>query len=206
MATDLCTHPLIQHHLTILRDRTTNTRDFRTSCKAVTQIIVLEAAKQLSLDALEIDTPLETTTGAHLSGGTIFVPILRAGLGMLEHAIDIIPNSSVGFIGMERDEATAEAGCYYAKIPKLDSGTQVFVLDPMLATGGSAVQCVEKIKNYGVKSITMLCIIAAPEGLASFEAAHPNIPVITGKIDRALNDQKYILPGLGDFGDRLYDT
>ena len=206
MATDLCTHPLIQHHLTILRDRTTNTRDFRTSCKAVTQIVVLEAAKQLSLDALEVDTPLETTAGAHLSRGTIFVPILRAGLGMLEHAIDIIPNSSVGFIGMERDEATAKAGCYYAKIPKLDSDAQVFVLDPMLATGGSALQCVEQIKNYGVKSITMLCIIAAPEGLASFEAAHPDIPVITGKIDRALNDQKYILPGLGDFGDRLYDT
>ena len=206
MATDLFTHPLIQHHLTILRDHTTNTRDFRFSCKAVTQIVVLEAAKQLSLDTLEVDTPLETTTGAHLAGVTIFVPILRAGLGMLEHAIDVIPNSSVGFIGMERDEATAEASCYYSKIPKLNNGVQVFVLDPMLATGGSAVQCVEQIKTYGVKSITMLCIIAAPEGLASFEAAHPDVPVITGKIDRALNDKKYILPGLGDFGDRLYDT
>ena len=107
---------------------------------------------------------------------------------------------------MEREEATAEASCYYAKMPELDSSNQVFVLDPMLATGGSAAQCVEQIKAYGAKRITMLCIIAAPEGLVDFEAAHPDVPVIAGKIDRALNDQKYILPGLGDFGDRLYNS
>ena len=206
MATDLCTHPLIQHHLTILRNHTTDTRDFRLSCKAVTQVIVLEAAKQLKLDVIEVETPLETTVGACLSGGTVFVPILRAGLGMLEHAIDIIPDSSVGFIGMERDEETAKANSYYTKMPKLYSSTQVFVLDPMLATGGSAAQCVERIKAHGAKYITMLCIIAAPEGLASFQSAHPDVTVIAGKIDRALNNQKYILPGLGDFGDRLYDT
>ena len=206
MATNLCDHPLVQHHLTILRDRTTNTRDFRLSCKGVSQVVILEAAKLLSLDTLEVETPLETTVGARLSRGIVFVPILRAGLGMLEHAMDIIPNSSVGYVGMEREEATAEASCYYAKMPELDSSTQVFVLDPMLATGGSAAQCVEQIKTYGAKRITMLCIIAAPEGLVAFEAAHPDVPVITGKIDRALNDQKYILPGLGDFGDRLYNS
>lgn len=206
MATDLYTHPLIQHHITILRNRKTSARDFHLSCKSVTQVIVLEAAKQLKLDTHEVETPLEITVGARLSGGIILVPILRAGLGMLEHTIDIIPDSSVGYIGMERDEATAEASCYYAKMPKLDSNAQVFVLDPMLATGGSAAHCVEQIKNYGAKSITMLCIIAAPEGLAAFESKHPDVPVITGKIDRALNDQKYILPGLGDFGDRLYNT
>ena len=206
MATDLYTHPLVQHHLTILRNCKTSTRDFHLSCKTVTQVVVLEAAKQLKLDTHEVETPLETTVGARLSGGIILVPILRAGLGMLEHTIDIIPDSSVGYIGMERDEATAEASCYYVKMPKLDSNAQVFVLDPMLASGGSAAQCVEQIKNYGAKRITMLCIIAAPEGLAVFETKHPDVPVITGKIDRALNDQKYILPGLGDFGDRLYNT
>ena len=167
---------------------------------------MVEAAKQLSLDFVEVETPLELTSGAQLSTGVVFVPILRAGLGMLDPAMGIIPGSSVGYIGLERDEATAVASCYYAKMPDLSTSSQVFVLDPMLATGGSAAQCVKQIKAHGAKHVTMVCIISAPEGIAAFEAAHPDVPIIAGKIDRALNDQKYILPGLGDFGDRLFNT
>lgn len=206
MTTDLSTHPLVQHYLTILRDRTTTASEFRRCCKGMTEVIMVEAAKLLSLDPVKVETPLETTDGAQLSPGVVFVPILRAGLGMLDPAMGIIPGSSVGYIGLERDETTAEASCYYAKMPDLSSSSQVFVLDPMLATGGSAAQCVEQIKAHGAKHVNMVCIIAAPEGIAAFEAAHPDVPIIAGKIDRELNDQRYILPGLGDFGDRLFNT
>jgi len=206
MTTDLSLHPLVQHYLTILRDRKTTASEFRRCCKGITEVIMVEAAKLLSLDPVEVTTPLETTNGARLSPGVVFVPILRAGLGMLDPAMGIIPGSSVGYIGLERNEDTAEASCYYAKMPDLSESSQVFVLDPMLATGGSAVQCVEQIKAHGAKKVNMVCIIAAPEGIAAFEAAHPDVPIVAGKIDRELNDQKYILPGLGDFGDRLFNT
>jgi len=160
----------------------------------------------MSVDYLDVTTPMEDTQGARLSAGVVFVPILRAGLGMLDPAMDIIPGSSVGYIGLERDEATAKANCYYSKMPDLSASSQVFVLDPMLATGGSAAQCVQQVKAHGAKRVQMVCIIAAPEGIAAFEAEHPDVPVVAGKVDRQLNDQKYILPGLGDFGDRLFNT
>ena len=167
---------------------------------------MVEAAHSLRLDRMEVTTPLEITQGAQLSPGVVFVPILRAGLGMLDPAMNVIPNSSVGYIGLERNEVTAEASCYYAKMPDLSDSTQVFVLDPMLATGGSAAQCVDQIKAHGAKRVSMVCIIAAPEGVATFQKEHPDVPVVAGKIDRQLNDKKYILPGLGDFGDRLFNT
>lgn len=206
MAKDLSSHPLIQHYLTILRNRNTGAAEFRRCCKGMTEVIMVEAAKQLSLESVEVETPLELTSGARLSAGVVFVPILRAGLGMLDPAMGIIPGSSVGYIGLERNEMTAEASCYYAKMPNLSTSTQVFVLDPMLATGGSATQCVEQIKAHGAQRVTMVCIIAAPEGIAAFETAHPDVPILAGRIDRQLNAQKYILPGLGDFGDRLFNT
>jgi len=206
MATDLSTHPLIQHYLTILRDRATKASEFRRCCKGITEVIMVEAARSLSVDYLDVTTPMEDTQGARLSAGVVFVPILRAGLGMLDPAMDIIPGSSVGYIGLERDEATAKANCYYSKMPDLSASSQVFVLDPMLATGGSAAQCVQQVKAHGAKRVQMVCIIAAPEGIAAFEAEHPDVPVVAGKVDRQLNDQKYILPGLGDFGDRLFNT
>jgi uracil phosphoribosyltransferase len=183
MTSDLSTHPLVQHYLTILRDRSTQASEFRRCSKRITEVIIVEAAKQLSLDLIQVQTPLEIADGARLSPGVVF-----------------------GYIGMERDEATAEAKCYYAKMPDFSSSTQVFVLDPMLATGGSAAQCVEQIKAKGAKNVNMVCIIAAPEGIAAFEEAHPDVNILAGKIDRELNDQKYILPGLGDFGDRLFNT
>ncbi len=167
---------------------------------------MLESAKSLSLDEVTVQTPLEVTEGARLSAGVVFVPILRAGLGMLDPAMAIVPGSSVGYIGMERDEVTAEASCYYSKMPDLSVSSQVIVLDPMLATGGSAVQCINEIKKHGAKQVSMVCIIAAPEGVEALESAHPDVPIIAGKIDRQLNEQKYILPGLGDFGDRLFNT
>lgn len=206
MIQDLSDHPLVQHYLTILRDHRTQASEFRRCSRGITEVIMVEAARLLALESMEVATPLEVTQGARLSPGVVFVPILRAGLGMLEPAMSIIPGSSVGYIGLERDEVTAEASCYYAKMPDLSASTQVFVLDPMLATGGSAAQCVAQIKAHGAKQVCMVCVIAAPEGLAAFQKEHPDVPVIAGKIDRQLNERKYILPGLGDFGDRLFNT
>lgn len=206
MARDLSEHPLIQHYLTLLRDHRTQASEFRRCCRSITEVIMVEAALSLDLDTVEVRTPLEPTEGGRLVPGVVFVPILRAGLGMLDPAMSIIPGSSVGYIGLERNEVTAEANCYYNKMPDLSSSPQVFVLDPMLATGGSAAQCVEQVKAYGALRVQMVCIIAAPEGVAAFEEAHPDVPVLAGKIDRQLNDKKYILPGLGDFGDRLFNT
>lgn len=206
MAIDLSTHPLVQHYLTILRDRETGASEFRRCCKGITEVIMVEAARSLSVEAVKVLTPLEETDGAELTPGVVFVPILRAGLGMLDPAMGIIPGSSVGYIGLERNEETAEASCYYSKMPDLSASSQVFVLDPMLATGGSAAQCVDQVKAHGAQSVQMVCIIAAPEGVAAFETVHPDVPVVAGKIDRELNELKYILPGLGDFGDRLFNT
>lgn len=206
MTKDLSDHPLVQHYLTILRDHRTQASEFRRCSRGITGVIMVEAARSLQIESVEVTTPLEVTQGARLSPGVVFVPILRAGLGMLDPAMGVIPGSSVGYIGLERDEVTAEASCYYAKMPDLSASTQVFVLDPMLATGGSAAQCVEQIKAHGAKRVSMVCIIAAPEGVAAFQKEHPDVPVIAGKIDRQLNERKYILPGLGDFGDRLFNT
>lgn len=206
MATDLSEHPLVQHHLTILRDVTTEAPDFRRASSGITQVLVAEAAKSLELEAVRVMTPLEETDGALLTPRVVFVPILRAGLGMLDNAMATIPGSSVGYIGLERDEETAVASCYYAKMPNLEAASHVIVLDPMLATGGSAVQCIDQLKQRGASKVSMVCIIAAPEGIECLESAYPDVEIVAGKIDRQLNEQKYILPGLGDFGDRLFNT
>lgn len=206
MIFELSDHPLVQHHLTILRDVKTEAPAFRRACSGITQVLVAEAARHLPVEALKVKTPLEETDGGRIAGPVVFVPILRAGLGMLDHAMATIPGSSVGYIGLERDEATAVASCYYAKMPELSDTTQVIVLDPMLATGGSAVQCLDEVKQRGARKISMVCIIAAPEGVEYLKAAHPDVSIIAGKVDRQLNEKKYILPGLGDFGDRLFNT
>ena len=156
MTIDLSDHPLVQHHLTILRDINTQAPAFRQGCSGMTQILVAEAAKLLEVDVLAVQTPMEETEGYRIAGSVVFVPILRAGLGMLDDAMATIPNSSVGYIGLERNELTAVASCYYAKIPELDAQSQVFVLDPMLATGGSAVQCVDQLKQCGARKILMI--------------------------------------------------
>lgn len=206
MVKDLYNHPLVQHHLTVLRNVETEAPAFRSACSTITQVLVAEAAKELELDYFEVQTPLEPTEGGAIKGRIVFVPILRAGLGMLDHAMATIPGSSVGYIGMERDEETAVASCYYAKMPDLAPAEHVFVLDPMLATGGSAAQCIDQLKQRGARHLTMVCIISCPEGVEHLRAAHPDVRIVTGKIDRALNEKAYILPGLGDFGDRLFNT
>ncbi len=199
-------HPLVRHHLTVLRDAATDATAFRHACSALTSLVVAEAVKDLPLEHFSVQTPLEPTDGWRVAGPNVFVPILRAGLGMLEPAMATVPGASVGYIGMERDEATAMASCYYAKMPDLTKAQRIFLLDPMLATGGSAVQCVDQLKEQGALRISMICIVAAPEGVALMEKSHPDVSITTAALDRRLNEKKYILPGLGDFGDRLFDT
>ncbi|MGB0415735.1 MAG: uracil phosphoribosyltransferase [Coraliomargarita sp.] len=206
MLTELRDHPIVAHHITVLRDVETSPQDFRQSATALTRVLMLEASKHLHVDSVRVETPIETTDGAKLSGSVVLVPILRAGLGMLEACLEILPTAAVGYVGLERDEDTAVARCYYSKMPPLEDSEHVFVIDPMLATGGSAVQSVEQLKSLGAKRISMLCIISAPEGIEAVQKAHPDVAVFTTVLDRELNDQKYICPGLGDFGDRLYCT
>jgi uracil phosphoribosyltransferase len=206
MTTELKQHPLIQHYLTILRDRSTPTAEFRRASSGITRVLMMEASKQLDLETLTVQTPLEATEGAEIALPVVLVPILRAGLGMLDVAMEIIPNSTVGYIGLERDESTAVASCYYSKVPDMNAAKHVFLLDPMLATGGSAAQSIERLKELGAQRITMVCIISAPEGVQVMETAYPDVDIITGVIDRELDENKYIRPGLGDFGDRLFGT
>jgi uracil phosphoribosyltransferase len=204
--TDLQAHPLAQHYLSILRQHSTPAPDFRRASSALTRLLVIEAAKALEVQACRLQTPLEATEGARIALPVVFVPILRAGLGMLDVSMEMIPHSSVGYIGLERDEVTAEASCYYAKMPDLQAAKHVFLLDPMLATGGSALQSIERLKALGAQRISMVCIIAAPEGVQALQTAHPDVALIAGVIDRELDANQYIRPGLGDFGDRLCGT
>jgi len=198
-------HPLGAHVLTHLRDKTTKPALFRTLSYQISLLLALEATRDLATEEKTIDTPMEPMTGRVLSKHLVIVPILRAGLGMLQPFNDTFPDVSVGYIGLERDHQTAVARSYYCKLPPLEN-TRVIVVDPMLASGGSAVQAVSVVKAAGAKEIVFVCIVASPEGVAALQAAHPEVPIHTGALDRALNAKKYILPGLGDFGDRLYGT
>jgi uracil phosphoribosyltransferase len=198
-------HPLARHLLTQLRDRHTPPAVFRTLTKRLTAVLVLEATRDLATRPIEIETPLEAMEGAELATEIVAVPILRAGLGMLESVTDLFPGVSVGYIGLERDERTLEPSSYYEKLPPM-AGKQALLLDPMLATGGSAVRAATAIRARGADGLRMVCIVAAPEGVKALEDAHPSVQVFAGALDRQLNDVGYILPGLGDFGDRLYGT
>lgn len=198
-------HPLGAHVLTHLRDKTTKPALFRTLSYQIALLLALEATRDLATEEKPIETPLEPVTGRVLAKPLVVVPILRAGLGMLQPFHDIFPDVSVGYVGLERDHATAVARSYYCKLPPL-AGTRVIIVDPMLATGGSAAQAVTVVKAAGGTEIVFVCIVAAPEGVAAMHRAHPEVPIHAGALDRALNARKYILPGLGDFGDRLYGT
>jgi uracil phosphoribosyltransferase len=198
-------HPLGTHVLTHLRDKTTKPALFRTLSYQISLLLALEATRDLATEEKKIDTPLETFTGHVLARPLAVVPILRAGLGMVQPFQDIFPDVSIGYVGLERDHTTAVARSYYCKLPPLD-GKRVVVVDPMLATGGSAAQALDVVKAAGAKELVFVCIVAAPEGVATFEKAHPKVPIFAGVVDRQLNSKKYILPGLGDFGDRLYGT
>lgn len=198
-------HPLAAHILTHLRDRTTKPATFRTLAYQVSLLLALEATRDLATRPQPIETPLEKATGTVLARGLVVVPILRAGLGMVQPFTDLFPDVSVGYVGFERDHATAVARRYYCKLPPL-AGRRVLCVDPMLATGGSAAQALSILKKEGATELALVCIVSAPEGVAAVETAHPDVRIYAGALDRALDERKYILPGLGDFGDRLYGT
>lgn len=198
-------HPLAHHVLARLRDRATPPAQFRVLCHQISLLLLLEATRDLRTVPASIQTPLEECTGQLLAQSLVAVPILRAGLGMVQPIVDIFPDVSVGYIGLERDHDTAQARSYYCKLPPLENA-RVLLVDPMLATGGSAVKALDVIMQRGARDVRVLNIVAAPEGVQVVHAAHPGVRIYTGALDRELNARKYILPGLGDFGDRLYGT
>ena len=200
-------HPLIEHKLSILRDKKTGTKEFRELVKEISRVLCYEAMRDVKLDKVEIETPIEKMKIGRLDEDKFaFVPILRAGMGMLDGIINIIPNAKIGHIGMYRDEKTFEPINYFFKVPKDIEKREVIVVDPMLATGGSACDAIELLKSKGVKKIKFLCIISAPEGLKRVTKEHPDVKIYTAHIDKKLNKNKYIVPGLGDAGDRIYGT
>lgn len=205
MAVRLVDHPLARHLLVSLRDRDTPPAIFRTLTKRLALALTMEAVKDLPTMQVEVQTPLERTTGRTLAGDIVAVPILRAGLGMLEAVTELFPEVLVGYVGLERDEASLEPQSYYEKLPPV-AGRHVLVLDPMLATGGSGSAACTAVKAGGPATVRFVCVVAAPEGLARMEADHPDVPIFTATRDRQLNEHGYILPGLGDFGDRLFGT
>lgn len=205
MAVTVVDHPLAGHLLTSLRDRTTPPSVFRTLAKRLAFALVLEAVRTLPTEETSVDTPLERTTGRVFSQDLVAVPILRAGLGMLEAVTDLFPEVLVGYIGLERDEASLLPQSYYRKLPPLE-GRHVLVLDPMLATGGSGSAGCAAVKAGRPTSVRFVCVVAAPEGVDKMQADHPDVPIFTAAVDRQLNEHGYILPGLGDFGDRLFGT
>jgi uracil phosphoribosyltransferase len=205
MSLHVVEHPLAKHILTGLRDAATPPDRFRRYADILSTILILEATQAVATAHGEVDTPLETAMADRLSQGLAVVPVLRAGLSMLDPALRLFPDVAVGYIGLERSHDTAVAHSYYCKLPPL-KGRYTICVDPMLATGGSASQAVALLKAHGADTLVMVSVVAAPEGVARFTADHPDVPIYTAALDRELNDKKYILPGLGDYGDRLYGT
>jgi uracil phosphoribosyltransferase len=200
-------HPLVQHKLGLLRDQETPTQMFRQLVNEVTLLLTYEATKELATEDVEIETPLERTTVPRISGKKVAVcPILRAGVGMLDGVLDLITGARVGFIGLYRNEETLEPVEYYVKLPADIADRDVILLDPMLATGNSTASAVDTVKRAGAQSVRLIAVIAAPEGIERLHASHPDVHVVVAAVDRALNEKGYIVPGLGDAGDRLYGT
>ncbi|GIK86255.1 MAG: uracil phosphoribosyltransferase [Burkholderiales bacterium] len=200
-------HPLVQHKLTIMRTRTTSTANFRKLLNEIGALMAYEVTRDMPTHEVEVETPLERTTGRMIDGKKlVFVPILRAGTGLLDGFLQVIPGARVGHVGLYRDPATLNPVEYYFKMPSEMPERDAIVLDPMLATGNSAVAAVERLKRARPRSLRLVCLVAAPEGIANFTKAHPDVPVYTAAIDRQLNDHGYIMPGLGDAGDRIFGT
>lgn len=207
MKTIVLEHPLLQHKLSILRDKNTGTKEFREIVGEISTIMCYEATRDAELKDVEVETPLTTTVQKRLDENQYaFVPILRAGLSMVDGVLNMIPNAKIGHIGMYRNEETLEPIPYYFKVPKDIEEREVILLDPMLATGGSAVDAIAQLKKAGAKEIKFLCIIAAPEGIKRVEKEHPDVQIYCTSIDNRLNENGYIVPGLGDAGDRIFGT
>jgi uracil phosphoribosyltransferase len=202
----LIDHPLVHHALLELRDTRTMPGAFRMAGRRISVLLAVEALRDLPTEAATVTTPLGAAEGRLVGADVVLVPVLRAGLGMLDAVLSLVPDARVGHIGLQRDERTAAASNYYAKLPPDLAGSFVLLLDPMLATGGSASAALDHIKTAGATRVSMICIVAAPEGLALLEERHPDVAVFTPVVDRELDARKFIVPGLGDFGDRLYGT
>lgn len=200
-------HPLIQHKTTILRQTKTTNKEFRELVEEITMLMCYEALRDLPLEEVDIETPIQKTTQKMLKGKKMaVVPILRAGLGMVNGMLNLVPSAKVGHIGMYRDEETMQPHEYYCKLPEDISNRLIVVVDPMLATGGSAIDAINQIKSYGGKQIKFLCLIAAPEGIKALSEAHPDVDIYCANVDEKLNPNCYIVPGLGDAGDRIFGT
>ncbi|MBU6419438.1 MAG: uracil phosphoribosyltransferase [Proteobacteria bacterium] len=200
-------HPLVQHKLTLLRRKETTTGEFRRLAREISLLLAYEVLRDLPLEPLAIETPMERMQAVQVQGKKLcFISILRAGAGILEGMLDLVPAARVGHVGLYRDHETHEPVEYYFKVPDALEERLCVVVDPMLATGHSAAAAVAKLKQAGARRIKFVCLLAAPEGVAAFEAAHPDVPVYTGALDRQLDENAYILPGLGDAGDRLFGT
>ena len=200
-------HPLVQHKLTIMRQTETSTAEFRQLLRELTQLLAYEVTRELPLTTTTIETPMESMEAPILDGKKLaLVSILRAGNGMLDGVLELVPSARVGFVGLYRDEETLEPVQYYFKVPKQISNRMVIAVDPMLATGNSSVAAIDLLKEAGATDIRFLCLLASPEGVARMKEAHPDVPIITASLDRELNEKGYILPGLGDAGDRMFGT
>ena len=200
-------HPLIQHKISRLRDKTTGTNEFRTLVSEIAMLMGFEALRDLPTELVEIETPIETTKQPMIAGKKMaIVPILRAGLGMVDGVLNLVPSAKIGHIGLYRDPETHEPHEYYCKLPEPIDQRTILVVDPMLATGGSGADAITMIKQHGGKNIKFMCIIAAPEGLERLHKEHPDVQIYVGHLDRELNDHAYICPGLGDAGDRIFGT
>jgi uracil phosphoribosyltransferase len=202
----LVNHPLVHDALVSLRDKRTAPEAFRRAATRISVLLAAEALREMPTTDVTVETPLGPAPGRRIAGDVVVVPVLRAGLGMLDAVLELVPDARVGHIGLQRDEMTAVASQYYSKLPaRLDSSV-VLMIDPMLATGGSAVAALDLLEKAGAPTIRMICIVAAPEGVELVERHHPHVVIYTPVVDRSLNEHKYIVPGLGDFGDRLYGT
>lgn len=200
-------HPLVQHKLTIMRDKNTGTKDFRELTHELSQLLGYEAMRDIRTELIDIETPVAKTKSPVLAGRKLaLIPILRAGLAMADAIADFVPNAKIGHIGMYRDPVTHLPVEYYCKLPSDIEVRDVFVLDPMLATGGSAILAIDALKTKGASNIKFVCILSAPEGIAKVQAAHPDVEIYTAAIDEKLDDHQYIIPGLGDAGDRIFGT
>jgi uracil phosphoribosyltransferase len=202
----LVTHPLVHASLATLRDVRTGPEEFRRTAKRISLLLAAEALRDLRTRDDFVETPLGRAPARRIASNIVVVPVLRAGLGMLDAVLELVPEARVGHIGLQRDELTAIASNYYTKVPPRLSGSRVLIIDPMLATGGSAVEALKLLQDAGAGDILMICIVAAPEGVALVEQTFPQVHVYTPVLDERLNDHKFIVPGLGDFGDRLYGT
>jgi uracil phosphoribosyltransferase len=202
----LVNHPLIAHKIGMLRNKNTHYKEFRELASEITMLLTYEAMKDVRTREVQIESPLETTTALHVDENIVVVPVLRAGVGMLEAMLDLLPEAKIGFIGIYRDHATSQPVTYFEKLPESTGNALAVIVDPMLATGGSLIRTAEILKEKGSQRIKIIAIVAAPEGLKAVETSHPDVDIYTGSIDRCLNERDYILPGLGDAGNRLFGT